>query len=77
MSIPQSVRDEIYHRAGGQCECKMSYCSHHRAGERCPHQLAYGSWEAHHVDENKPAIASNLIAMCATCHKNTPSYGAH
>ncbi len=77
MAISESLRLEIYRRAGGRCECTMSVCSHHSAGQRCPHTLVAGSWEVHHKTSGGPDTASNLIAMCATCHKNTRTYGVH
>jgi len=75
MAISQELRAELYKRAGGKCECTMSVCSHHGAGQRCPHSLVAGSWEAHHKTAGGPDTLSNLIAMCATCHKNTGTYG--
>ncbi len=75
MAISETVRLELYRRANGQCECTMSVCSHHRVGQRCPHKLIAESWEAHHKTSGGPDTLSNLIAMCATCHKNTPTYG--
>lgn len=70
--VPQSVRDDIYRRAGGRCECEMIVCSH---SGRCSNGLYSPHWDAHHRSANGPAVASNLIAMCATCHKNTSTYG--
>lgn len=75
MAISETIRQELHRRAGGRCECTMSGCSHHRAGERCSHNLVAGSWEAHHKTSGGPDTLSNLIAMCATCHKNTRTYG--
>jgi len=75
MAISKETRSEVYRRAGGRCECTMSVCSHHRAGTRCPRSLVSGYWEAHHRWAEGPDTASNLIAMCATCHKNTRTYG--
>lgn len=77
MAISQETRNTIYKRAGGQCECTMQ-CSHH-AGKRCTHSLGTG-WEAHHkvaVSSGGSDAPSNLTAMCATCHKNTRTYGKH
>lgn len=75
MATSQEDRNEIYRRAGGRCECTMTVCSHHKAGIRCATGLTAGHWDAHHIDRTKPATPSNLIAMCATCHKNTRTYG--
>jgi len=75
MAISESTRQALYQRAGGRCECSMSLCKHHRAGDRCPHYLSLGIWEAHHRTAGGPDTLSNLIALCATCHKNTRTYG--
>lgn len=75
MAASQSTRQELFRRAGGQCECTMRVCSHHRSGTRCQHGLSQGYWDAHHKTAGGPDTLSNLIAMCATCHKNTRTYG--
>jgi len=75
MAISAETKRELYSRAGGRCECTMSVCDHHRAGSRCPHSLSFGYWDAHHRNANGPGTPGNLIAMCATCHKNTRTYG--
>lgn len=75
MAISKETRAAIYARAKGQCECTMRVCDHHRAGTRCPHGLNSGYWDAHHRNAGGPDTPSNLIAMCATCHKNTRTYG--
>lgn len=75
MAISEETRKELFKRAAGRCECRMSVCNHHRAGQRCPHGLHSGSWEAHHRWAGGPDSLSNLIAMCATCHKNTRTFG--
>ena len=72
MAISAATRKLLYSRAGGQCECTMSGCSHHSG--RCPHGLGQG-WEAHHKSAGGGDGLSNLLAMCATCHKNTRTYG--
>ncbi len=72
--IPDEVRRVLFRRAKGQCECRGPFCKHHKVAERCPHGLGPG-WDGHHIDRDGPSVASNLTAMCATCHKNTPSFG--
>lgn len=74
VSLTPTVRQQLFDRARGQCECRMSVCSHHRAGARCPHRLGEG-WEAHRKTAGGGYTLSNLIAMCKTCHKNTRTYG--
>ncbi len=75
MAVSQETRSALYQRAGGRCECTMSVCSNHRAGQRCSRGLYI--LEAHHRTAGGPDTLSNLIAMCATCHKNTRTYGRH
>ncbi len=72
MSISEETRQALYQRAGGQCECTMSTCSHHTG--RCTAALR-GEWEAHRITAGGAYALSNLRAMCQTCHRNTPSYG--
>jgi len=67
------IREDVYARAGGKCECTMSTCSHHSG--RCSAMLR-GEWEVHRTIAGGPYILSNIKAMCQTCHRNTPSYGA-
>lgn len=74
MAISAQTRDELYKRAGGRCECRMSVCSHHPAGQRCPQSLR-GAWHAHHRTAGGPDTLDNLLAMCVTCHRNTRTYG--
>jgi hypothetical protein len=75
MVVSRSTKKALYERAKGRCECHMRVCTHHRAGRRCPHRLVSGYWDAHHRNANGPDTLGNLIAMCATCHKNTRTYG--
>jgi cytochrome c553 len=72
MAVSQAVRKEIYDRANGRCECTMIVCGHRG---RCTNGLYAPYWDAHHRNANGPDTASNLVAMCATCHKNTRTYG--
>ena len=76
MAISEKMRQELYQRSGGRCECKMTVCSHHRAGVRCSNLLKAG-WDAHHKTAGGLDTLSNLIAMCLECHKNTRTYGKH
>ncbi len=73
MAISAETKKELYKRAGGKCECTMNICDH--AGRRCSRSLTPDYWDAHHRDANGPDTLGNLIAMCATCHKNTRTYG--
>jgi len=75
MAVSSETRRALRQRAGGRCECTMTCCDHHRAGTRCQHGLHGSDWEAHHRNRYGGDTLSNLIAMCATCHKNTRTYG--
>lgn len=67
-----AFRDDVYNRAGGRCECKMKTCDH---SGRCPAMLR-GEWEIHRITAGGPYTLSNVVAMCQSCHRNTPSDGA-
>lgn len=73
MSASEELRKALFTRAGGRCECTMKGCSHH-SGSRCPHALR-GAWEVHRLSAGGAYTKSNCLAMCQTCHRNTPSYG--
>lgn len=69
----QKLRDDIYHRAGGRCECEMKTCGDHKG--RCT-RILRGAWEVHRITAGGAYTMSNVIGMCQECHRNTPSYGA-
>lgn len=68
-----SLRDEVYKRANGVCECTMKTCKHHE-GRRC-HVKLTGEWHIHHIVAGGPDVLSNVKGLCPECHHNTPSYG--
>lgn len=72
MAISDETRKALYKRAGGKCECIMRSCDHFG---RCTRGLSRGYWDAHHKSRSGGDGLGNLIAMCATCHKNTRTYG--
>jgi hypothetical protein len=74
MSISKETKQALYKRAGGRCECAMVSCGHR---SRCIRSLVPGYWDAHKRNRNGDYVLGNLIAMCATCHKNTRTYGLH
>lgn len=74
MAVLEETRKALYSRAGGRCECTMMVCDHR--GRRCSRGLSPGYWDAHHRAAGGPDTLGNLIAMCATCHKNTRTYGS-
>jgi hypothetical protein len=51
----------------------MTVCGHRG---RCTTGLHSPGWDAHHKNRYGSDTAGNLTAMCATCHKNTRTYGA-
>ena len=67
-----SLKDDVYESAGGRCQCTMKTCGHHTG--RC-NALLRGEWEVHRLTAGGPYTPSNVIAMCETCHRNTPTYG--
>jgi hypothetical protein len=68
-----ALREQIYERARGACECTRQKCGHH-AG-RCLNSLGY-SWELQRIQADGPSMAVNLIALCEQCYHNTPDYWA-
>src|SRR4029077_6165346 len=42
-TLTPQVRQIVYNKAGGQCECTMAACGHHRANTRCPNPLLPGN----------------------------------
>ena len=84
MSIPQRHRKTVMERSNGRCECRMRSCDHKPYGSglglltiryRCE---AHGT-QIHHKNRqlDPPALhyPSNLLLLCADCHKNTRTYG--
>ena len=69
--IRNPLREQIYKRANGQCECKMGTCDH---PGRCAARLR-GEWQTHRMIAGGKYIPSNVLAMCQECHRDTPSYG--
>ena len=67
------LREQVYVRARGACECTRQKCGHHSG--RCPNSLGY-SWEPQRVDTDRPYTAVNAIALCEQCYRNTPEYWA-
>lgn len=75
MAATKALKDALYKRANGHCECKMRSCDHHRAGSKCPRSLVPGYWQVHRLNTSGDYTLSNTKAYCKTCHKNTRSYG--
>ena len=72
MPASQQLREDVRQRAGGQCECTMTTCSHHT--RRC-NAVLRGPWEVHRRAAGGEFSLSNVIGMCQTCHRNTRTYG--
>lgn len=75
MAFPSNIRDQIWRRAGGLCECRRTVCGH--LG-RCNRELLAGAWHANHVVSEHSGGSSTLLngeALCVPCHQNTLSYG--
>jgi hypothetical protein len=70
MPFPLFVKNSVYYRAGGKCECVRS-CDHH-IGTRC-NAVLRGEWYAHYRKEESAGgdnSLSNCEALCQPCHKN-------
>jgi hypothetical protein len=72
MGITPDMREKLYERANGCCECEMKRCPQHTG--RCGAMLR-GPWGAHRKSAGRSYRLGNLTAMCQTCHRNTPTYG--
>ena len=65
------LRDQVFERARGACECTMQKCGHHSG--RCPNSLGF-SWELQRIEAGGPSAAANVMAICEQCYRNTPEY---
>lgn len=75
MPFSEAVRNQLWIRAGGGCECRRTVCGH--LG-RCNRVLGAGAWHANHVVAELvggPSTFANGEALCVPCHQNTRSYG--
>lgn len=81
MAFSETIKDEIFKRSGGQCECTRKHeglsAPHH--GGRCSATFTrHGNWEAHHIVSQNAGGADtkrNGEALCVKCHELTRSYG--
>lgn len=77
MPFPQSVKDSVWRRSGGKCECRRKGHSH---SGRCSKPLTRSTVEYHHVHAESLGGhngLSNCEALCRACHHGTASYGRH
>jgi hypothetical protein len=65
----ERLREAVYKRAGGLCECTMKTCNHR--GARCNAVLGR-NWELHRVSLDGGYILTNVIATCETCQSQLP-----
>ena len=78
MAFSETVKDSVFARCGGRCECHREHTGqsapHH--GGRCHNTFTrHGAWEAHHIIAGGPDTASNCEALCQSCHVLTGTYG--
>jgi hypothetical protein len=69
------MKQVIYNRARGRCECSMKECAHHNAGVRCNGLLVSGQWWIYRKIASGPDTPANLIALCHKCYKNARAHG--
>jgi hypothetical protein len=74
-TVIDEFKEQIYKRALGACECTnvMGRCGHHHQAGRCTNSLGF-SWEIHRKELDGPQTATNVIALCEQCYRNTPAY---
>jgi hypothetical protein len=82
MTVPESIKDEVYRRCGGRCECIRQHvgridATHH--GGRCITRFTrHGTWEARFriaLNRGGRIAASNCEALCMSCYKLEQTYG--
>ncbi len=71
MSAPEHIRELVYKRGGGKCECMEEVCSHHTG---CCNAMLRGEWGVHRTDPEGAYTPNNVVAMCQECHRNMPIY---
>jgi hypothetical protein len=71
MVLSDAMRNALFRRAGGRCECEMT-CEHHR-GSRCFRELDE-MFEAHRKNGGALDAPSTLVAMCPMCHASVRAY---
>ena len=62
-----TLRDEVYARSGGHCECVRRGCSH---SGRCVGALR-GEWEIHRIESGGPFTLSKVVALCEVCTRHS------
>jgi hypothetical protein len=76
MAFPVAIKDEVYSRAAGQCECleeHLEFGHPPHPGGRCPDKQAQASF--YFVDKTTGATgtdsgnAADCIMICSGCHE--------
>lgn len=63
----EAIREAVYNRSGGRCECTADDCAHHSG--RCGAQLR-SRWDVLRKNPGGAFSAWNLQALCVRCHRN-------
>jgi hypothetical protein len=66
--IPAEVRNALYQRAAGRCECQKRTCQHPKElwHPRCTNILRE-DWKGHLIASDGEYGLSNLEALCRQC----------
>jgi hypothetical protein len=64
----QELKDAVYRRAAGKCECEMTGCGHQG---RCTNWLRPG-WGVRCKTAGGEWSLTNAFAACKTCNESTP-----
>ena len=66
--LSAEIRNALYQRAGGRCECQRRNCKHPKElwHARCTNILRE-DWEAHLIASGGEYVLSNLEALCRQC----------
>ena len=78
MEFSESVKDVVFARAGGRCQCTRALCTAH-TGQRCARRPGRNGGHFHHLTAQSLLSshdgASNGQYLCVPCHQQTQSYG--
>ena len=67
----QELRDALYTRAGGYCECVE--CAQHSG--KCTNPLRNDVWEVYRIRAGGPYSPDNTRALCQACRRSATGYG--
>jgi hypothetical protein len=74
-SCTAQLRYDVYFRASGRCECKMTGCRHHGV-LGCEEPLVKGHWDVRRKIAAGSYLLSNVKAMCKECSQAQPEHCA-